>query len=279
MIKETFSEELVLHEGIYFAKFNEHISYPEIGNVKCFALEDNSFWFRHRNNCIIALFKQFSAGKTFLDVGGGNGFVSKGLQVEGQTAILLEPGKSGCMNARQRGVKHIVCSTLKNARINPDSIDSIGSFDVVEHIKNEQEFLETIYQSLKPGGYFYCTVPAYKWLWSHEDVKAGHYRRYSLKEVKAKMIQAGFEITYASYFFSFLVLPIFIFRSLPSKIRFSKRVSEESPSKDHNQVGLFSKLIQGYWNWEFKRIRRLGRIPFGSSCIIVAKKKGIFVQP
>ena len=143
---------------------------------------------------------------------------------------------------------------------------------MVEHIDNDIEFLASIFKALKPGGNFYCTVPAYNFLWSQEDINAGHYRRYSLKEFKAKMNQVGFEVTYASYFFSVLIFPIFIFRSLPSKFGLSKKVTTQTSAKDHDQSGFISKMMQFCWNWELKRIQRLGRIPFGSSCLIVAKK-------
>ena len=46
-------------DGIYYAAASEAISYPEVGNKACFEVEDQSFWFRHRNDCIRELVRNF----------------------------------------------------------------------------------------------------------------------------------------------------------------------------------------------------------------------------
>ena len=40
-------------------------------------LEEDSFWFNHRNNIIANAVKKHSKGNVFFDIGGGNGFVAK----------------------------------------------------------------------------------------------------------------------------------------------------------------------------------------------------------
>jgi hypothetical protein len=46
-------------DGIYYTTGSEAISYPEEGNEACFQIEDQSFWFRHRNDCIRELVRHF----------------------------------------------------------------------------------------------------------------------------------------------------------------------------------------------------------------------------
>ena len=46
-------------DGIFYAKASEAISHPEEGNEACFDVEDQSFWFRHRNDCIRELVRNF----------------------------------------------------------------------------------------------------------------------------------------------------------------------------------------------------------------------------
>ena len=50
----------ILEDGIYYAAESEAISYPEEGNEACFEVEDQSFWFRHRNACIVETVGNFS---------------------------------------------------------------------------------------------------------------------------------------------------------------------------------------------------------------------------
>ena len=65
-------------DGIFYASAGEAISYPADGNEACFEIEDQSFWFQHRNDCIRELVRNFPPrGKgPIFDVGGGNGFLT-----------------------------------------------------------------------------------------------------------------------------------------------------------------------------------------------------------
>jgi hypothetical protein len=62
--------------GIYYAGSSEKVSYPDSGNDNCFEIEENSFWFHHRNNCIIEMIRNYppTGNGPIFDVGGGNGF-------------------------------------------------------------------------------------------------------------------------------------------------------------------------------------------------------------
>src|ERR1700751_5854874 len=70
-------------EGYWQARSISRISYPEDGNEACFTVEGSSFWFRHRNDCILHALKCYPPSGTFFDVGGGNGFVADALQNAG----------------------------------------------------------------------------------------------------------------------------------------------------------------------------------------------------
>jgi 2-polyprenyl-3-methyl-5-hydroxy-6-metoxy-1,4-benzoquinol methylase len=55
---------------------------------------------------------------------------------------------------------------------------------VLEHIDDEQAFLREIRRCLAPGGRIYLSVPAGRWLWSDDDVQAGHFRRYTCASLR-----------------------------------------------------------------------------------------------
>lgn len=272
---EEYSSILVKDNGIYFTNKQSKISYPESGNQDCFQMEDDSFWFKHRNKCILEIVKKHCLNNCFFDIGGGNGFVSKELQNNGIETVLVEPGIQGCLNANKRGIKNIICSTLENIEFKKNAIPTIGLFDVVEHIENDDEFLKEIFSYIKTDGYVVLTVPAYKALWSNEDIDAGHYRRYSLKEIEKKLTNIGFEIIQSTYIFSILPIPVFFFRTLPSKIGLNKNSNNLSKLKEeHNQKkGILSAILDKVWNAEIKNIKNNTKIPFGGSCLVVARKK------
>jgi hypothetical protein len=75
---------------------------------------------------------------------------------------------------------------------------SWSAYDVLEHISNDSDFLSEISNRLEVNGTLTITVPAYNFLWSTEDEYAGHFRRYKLKELTAKLISNRFEIVFSS---------------------------------------------------------------------------------
>lgn len=260
--------------GIYYSKATTIVSYPEEGNDHCMQIEENSFWFRHRNNIIAESVKKYNDGKVFFDIGGGNGFVAKRLQEEGLDVVLVEPGQRGATNAKRRAVEHIICSTLEDAGFDKGTIESVGLFDVVEHIENDQSFLEKINTYLENEGLVYITVPAYNVLWSNEDKDAGHFRRYSLSQIKHLLTKTGFEVVYSTYIFSVLPLPILLLRSLPSRLGLNKNSGELKKHKNEHspKKGIVNSIMQKVWNWELARVKAGKKISIGGSCFIVGKK-------
>jgi SAM-dependent methyltransferase len=268
-----YSNDLELKEnGIWFSKNTETISYPEDGNDLCLELEDFSFWFKHRNNCIIELVKRFSAKENFFDVGGGNGFVSLGLQNAGINVALLEPGISGVLNAKKRDIENVVCATTQNCGLASEFVANIGVFDVVEHIKDEQDFLRSCHAMLKSKGKIFVTVPAFNFLWSNEDDYSGHFRRYTTKTLKASLGKAGFKLVYNSYLFSPLPLPIYLMRTIPSKLNMHKNFSDKDKFVKEHKSSKSSGVLEKIWQWELNKVKSLSKIPFGSTVIAVAQK-------
>ncbi len=254
-------------DGIMFAGQSAPLSYPEHGNELCFAVEDDSFWFQHRNRCLAAVCETFVPERVLVDAGGGNGAVAKFLADRGFRTILVEPGLDGCVNARRRGLMDVICGTLESANF-VTGVPAIGCFDVLEHIEDEQKFLGHCRSALKAGGKLILTVPAFPALWSHEDVFAGHYRRYRLGGLQTVVRRAGFDVCYATYFFSILAPAVFLGRALPYRVGRSARTDIRTITRDHasSSAQTIGKALQ----WEEGWIRKRKFIPFGSSCLLVA---------
>jgi len=168
----SISNNLELVDDIWVIKSKSKISYPDDANEMCFHIEENSFWFRHRNNCIIEVVKLFPPKGIFFDIGGGNGFVAKELEENGIEPVLVEPGETGVANARKRGLRNIICAALENAGFKPQTLSTVGLFDVVEHIKDDKAFLQLVFELLEPGGRLYLTVPSFNFLWWAEQGRA-----------------------------------------------------------------------------------------------------------
>ncbi len=74
------------------------------------------------------------------------------------------------------------------------SFDLILAFEVLEHIEHDLLALERIHRSLRPGGFFLLSVPAFMNKWEAGDDWAGHFRRYEKDELRTKLHGCGFEI-------------------------------------------------------------------------------------
>lgn len=261
--------------GVWLPKKKKHhtITHLDGSHDNCFPIEDRSFWFRHRNNCIVTLVKNNPPNGTLFDIGGGNGYVTSFLNTNGLKSILVEPNPIRIGNAVTRGTPLCIQSTVEEAKFNNNSLPAIGIFDVLEHVKNDVGFLRKLYDLLEPRGNIYITIPALNFLWSAQDVYARHFHRYTQKEIITILESLHFVIDYFSYYFSLFPLPIFLFRSLPYRFGLSNKYTTKQFQKEMtSSFCQFNPLIQTIFNWEVTKIRKKTRIPIGSSILIAAHK-------
>lgn len=224
---------------------------------------ESSWWYRVRNEIIIKKLKRSGFSGTLWDVGSGTGVVTAALVEAGIPAIAIEPSIGGATIATQRGVVSVQ-GTLQSLNLPDSCLAGVGAFDVLEHVTNRQDFLQEIVRVLVPGGNFIVTVPALQLLWSHADIEARHYLRYSRHTLRKELEMCGFEVRSLGYFFALIVPPLLLIRALP--YRLGLRVSDSNNSSLRASGGILGKLagrIEVAW---------AGHILFGSSMLAVARK-------
>jgi len=263
--------------GIWINHAIKKVNYPTYGNTDSFNLEKNSFWFKHRNSVISSVIERFSFFGAFADVGGGSGYQIQHLskKFRNKKFILVEPGYTGCLYAKKRGIQEVFNTTFDDFPIQNYTVGGIGSFDVLEHIEDELAFLQKMSKKCQKNTLIYLTVPTYSWLWSDVDDYTKHFRRYNKTHLKKLAKNCNLEFVYSSYFFSYLPIPIFLFRGLPYRLYGRKRHGRkiiETENKQHTLGKLASQVIDSINTWELKQIIKK-RIYFGSSCIAVFKTR------
>ena len=252
-------------EGIWQAPYIEDISYTANGHELISPSEESSFWFDHRLKVINSLVDKVVVTE-LMDVGGGNGRISKFLQDKEVDVTLIEPGLTGARIAKKSGVINASFDTLS---VPNGMVQSIGIFDVLEHVEDDVSFLRKIQEALKPDGLLILTVPALQALYSDFDREVGHFRRYTLKQLVEKLNNSGFNIVYKSYLF--LPLPFFIWPL--RKVYQSIGSANERRKFGHvNKTGILGKVINLYLSIERFLVSKSIKIPFGSTCLIVASK-------
>jgi SAM-dependent methyltransferase len=237
--------------------------------------ESKSFWFRSRNNVIKTLVKKHinnNNSMQFLEIGCGNAFVLSGLSAEFPkyqmwgAEIYLE----GLKYAQKR-LPNAKFVQLDATKIPFESeFEAIGSFDVLEHIDQDELVMKNIHKALKPGGHFFISVPQYMWMWSIADDYACHKRRYSKKELRTKLETAGFEIEY---------IGSFVFALFPA-MAISRILNKKQKNEDMKAQGMeifihptINAIFTAFMKIDEILIKAGISLPFGGSLIAVAKRK------
>ncbi|KAF0249563.1 MAG: Methyltransferase type 11 [bacterium] len=120
---ELLTKNLVLSpDEIWVSQKNSKVAFPENGHQECNHVEAESFWFKHRNNSLVAVMKNFPPKETIFDIGAGNGYVALALKENGFDTVVVEPGIVGARNAKSKGLT-VICSTLEDAGFFPNSLN------------------------------------------------------------------------------------------------------------------------------------------------------------
>jgi SAM-dependent methyltransferase len=150
--------------------------------------------------------------------------------------------------------------TLAEFELDPgDGFDAIVYLNVLEHIPDDAQELQLAAKALRRGGALLVFGPALEWLYSELDYRAGHYRRYSLRRLRALASGAGFEVVSARYFDALGVVPYVVVYRL---LRHDDISGSTLWGYDRVVVPL-SRLIQ----------RVLGSPPLGKNVIMIAVKR------
>lgn len=233
-----------------------------------FLVQQSHWWFTTRKKIVldtIAQFRQKHVDGNILDIGCGCGVMLNSLQSLGPTSGL------DMSDEAIHFCQEIFSGEVKKGYL-PDqvpfphgSFSLITALDVIEHIEQDQQSLKTLYDLLRPGGQAVVTVPAYQFLWSKFDEINEHKRRYTLKELREKLQQAGFKVEKISYFNS-LLFPLVLFVRMLNKLLGRDGASDiELPGEKMNT------LLGKIFGLEVAVLRNLN-LPFGVSIIAAVRK-------
>ncbi len=97
--------------------------------------------------------KHFSSPGRVLDVGCASGDFLHVLEAEGWEVLGLEPSSPIAETARARiGADRVIESSLTDVQLDPESLDLITLWDVLEHLPDPVESLRKAHGLLAPGG-------------------------------------------------------------------------------------------------------------------------------
>jgi len=171
-------------------------------------VEETHWWYRARRDIVFDWVKRIMViykNPQILDIGCGTGFNITYLHQLGYNQITgLDFSPDALAYCHSRQLEILLCGNAEKLPIHQHSYDIILTLDMLEHLKDDRSALSEVFRVLKPDGSLIIFVPAFQFLWSFQDEISHHQRRYTAKELKEKIIQAGFEIRKLTYVNSLL---------------------------------------------------------------------------
>jgi SAM-dependent methyltransferase len=171
--------------------------------------EEHHFWHRARNRLIVRRLRALAPRARVLELGCGAGCVTAALSRAGYEVTGLD-GHPALLEVASRRVPGVplVCHDLRASKPSPAGapFDVVALFDVIEHLDEPAQVLETAAELARPGGLVVGTVPASMFLWSGIDEHSGHKIRYSERTLREQLSQVrGTTVDEIVPFFGLLV--------------------------------------------------------------------------
>ena len=167
---------------------------------------------RNYNRFICRLFRREYQGGVILDFGAGIGTLADQMSDLGDI-VCIEVDPEQCVALRTKGYE-----VLSNIDLLKDETVSFAySSNVLEHLDDDLGALRAIHQKMRPGGRLALFVPAFESIWTANDDRVGHKRRYTQESLAEVVGRSGFRVENAYYVDSIGFLLAFLFRFMGSK--------------------------------------------------------------
>ena len=240
--------------------------------------EDNHWWFAGRTWSLLNMLDRVvepDGSKRVLDIGSGAGNMFHHIARYGPV-VGVDNNPKPIAVARERGYD-VREGSAEDLPLEDGSFDLVFLLDTVEHCEDDDAVLRECYRVCAPSGHLIITVPAFMWLWSHNDVLNAHQRRYTTGELREKLAPLGFRIqrmTYNNFFvFPMAALLILARREAEQEPELgSPHLDDESYQVEMEPAPPLLNTILSGVTWTESQVLRWLNLPVGTSIICVAQK-------
>jgi len=228
-------------------------------------------WEISRARSILSMIGSNTLDTQFADIGAGDRYFTNLLSgISEKNVYAVDINYRECMESEK------VITYRNIADLPENTFDCVLLMDVLEHVKDEDLFLEQIKKKIKKSGKIIITVSAHQFLFSNHDTFLRHCRRYSNKQLLTVLrrnnlaVQTNFYF-YSSLFFIRLLMVVFArFKQNASQERLKTIADWKYP--DNHPVTL---CITNLLDMDFiinKFFRKLGILLPGLSLCAICRK-------
>jgi SAM-dependent methyltransferase len=223
-------------------------------------MDDDHFWLGPRRRLVLKLLRRLTHADSrrtgsVLEIGCGSGALLPELGGLGDTIVALDFHIKLLKQARRRFPQALVIQgNAEQLPLVDARFDIILALDVIEHMDPILSLKEAR-RVAREGALLLLSVPASPALWSKFDVRAGHRKRYTRKDLEAELALAGWRPIGATHYQFILYPVVWTLRSLlpvcAEQIRPSRLLNRMLAAANELEVSLLSRMP----------------LPFGSSLI------------
>lgn len=144
-------------------------------------------------------------GRRILDVGCAIGNITQ-YYIDRELVVGLDVVPEELAVARERfagkpfEAHHMDVSSEALLQFRDRNLDTAVCLNVLEHVEDDVHALRNMRDTLMPGSRICLLVPVNKWLYGPMDAVDHHYRRYTRRELNAKLAAADLEVEHQNYF-------------------------------------------------------------------------------
>jgi SAM-dependent methyltransferase len=238
---------------------------------KSFVAEGQHWWFRAKRALVQACLRRYARpGGRGLDVGCGTGGMLQALADRGrqETWYGVDAEPLALAWSRKRGLPRLVEGSALALPFRAGAFDVVLCLDLLYHraVVSDVAALAECHRVLADGGLLVVTDSALAWLRSAHDDAVHGARRYTRRELCARVRAAGFTVLFASYVYCLVFPAVAAFR-LGRRLAGGGAGSDVFPVPRAVTGGLLA--VQAVE----RALLRLTPLPFGSSVLCVARKE------
>ena len=232
----------------------------------------NHFWMIWRFKFLLSELKNnkinINKNLKVMDLGCGNGILSNQLEKRLRIEIDRIDANEETLNINKNVKGKLICYNIKDrSKKLKNFYDIIFVFDVIEHIKNDVNFLRDVLFHLKAGGLIIINVPSISKLFSKYDYAVGHLRRYNKNKFYMLKKKLNIQLISLNYW-GLLLLPFLILRKFllifHKQKNFKKIINKGW--KTNRYLNIFFHILMNF------ELRFFNKIFLGTSLMVFFRK-------
>ena len=238
-----------------------------------FDLEADYWYFKVVREMADVLISDALAGApwgTTLDVGCGTGAWLDVIKTHTDDFLGVDFSEPALEFCRSRGHTQLLQADATQIPRDAASFDILTALGLIEHIQDDQAFLEESARLLKPGGLMVMMTSSFPYLWTVSDVANEHHRRYYLRALNKKIQASGFETLRFSH------INFFLFPALASALiahRLLVGLNADKPERIlPRPPRALNAVLTAILRAERQLLRHI-RLPWGVSMIGIFRKR------